>query len=191
MKDKKYVIDTSILIERLVSKMIKNKEIKGAILIPHTVVAELEHQANRGQEIGFLGLEEIQEIRKLESKTVTLEFLGDRPNETQIKYAKSGEIDAYIRELAYKEKAVLITADLVQAESGKAFGIEVMYIKSTKYEGKLSIEKYFDDHTMSIHIKEKCHVYGKKGAPGNWNLEQISPKELTSENVQEMAKEIV
>ncbi len=191
MKTEKYVIDTSILIEKLVSKMIKNKEIKGAILIPHTVVAELEHQANRGQEIGFLGLEEIQEIRKLISKEVTLEFLGDRPTETQIKYAKSGEIDAYIRELAYKEKAVLITADLVQAESGKAFGVEVMYIKSTKYEGKLSIEKYFDDHTMSIHIKEKCHVYGKKGAPGNWKLEEISSKELTSEEVQDMAKEIV
>ena len=167
MKTEKYVIDTSILIEKLVSKLIKSKELKGIILIPHAVVAELENQANRGQEIGFLGLEEIQEIRKLCSSTVSLEFIGDRPTETQIKFAKSGEIDAYIRELANREHATLITADMVQAESGKAFGLNVMYIKSKKYEGKLSIEQYFDDHTMSVHIKEKCLVYAKKGAPGN------------------------
>ena len=190
-KQERYVVDTTVLIEKLISKFIKSKEIEGVILIPHAVVAELENQANRGQEIGFLGLEESQDIRKLCSKTVSMEFVGDRPTEKQIKFAKSGEIDAYIRELAYQNKAILITADLVQAESGKAFGLEVRYIKSTKYEGKLSIEKYFDHHTMSIHIKEKCHVYGKRGAPGKWDLVQISDKELASEEVQEIAKEIV
>jgi ATPase len=191
MKTEKYVTDTSVLIEKLVSKLIKSKEIKGTILIPNAVIAELEHQANRGQEIGFLGLEEIQDIRKLSSKTVSMEFVGDRPTEQQIKFAKSGEIDAYIREISYKENATLITADLVQAESGKAFGVDVKYIKTRNFEGKLSIEKYFDDHTMSIHIKEKCFVYGKRGQPGKWQLVQISDKKLESEDVQSMAKEIV
>ena len=102
MKENKYVVDTTVLIEKLISKFIKSKEIEGAILIPHAVVAELENQANRGQEIGFLGLEEIQEIRKLCSKTVSMEFVGERPTEKQIKFAKSGEIDAYIRELGYR-----------------------------------------------------------------------------------------
>ncbi len=191
MKTEKYVIDTSILIEKLVSKLIKNKELKGAMLIPHAVVAELENQANRGQEIGFLGLEEIQEIRSLCGRTVTMEFIGERPTETQIKFAKSGEIDAYIRELANKENATLITADMVQAASGKAFGLNVMHIRSKKYEGKLSLEKYFDEHTMSVHIKEKCLVYAKKGAPGNWELTEVSDKKLDSQQVQDMAKEIV
>lgn len=171
----KYVTDTSVLIEKLISKFIKSKEISGTILIPNAVVAELENQANRGQEIGFLGLEEIQEIRKLKAD---IEFIGDRPNETQIKYAKSGEIDAYIRELANREKATLITADKVQAESGKAFGIKVKYVETRKYDEKLSIEKFFDETTMSIHIKEKCYVYGKKGSPGNWQLEKVSQKHL-------------
>lgn len=191
MKSEKYVVDTSVLIERLVSKFIKGKEIAGAILIPHAVVAELENQANRGQEIGFLGLEEIQAIRKLMSNDVTMEFVGDRPTETQIRFAKSGEIDAYIREIAYKENATLITADLVQAESGKAFGISVKYIETRKYEEKLSIEKFFDDKTMSIHIKEKCYVYGKKGAPGKWELAKVSKEKLGRQEVQDIAKEIV
>ena len=58
----KYVVDTSIVIEKMVSKLIKNKEIKGTIIVPNAVVAELEAQANRGQEIGLLGLEELQEL---------------------------------------------------------------------------------------------------------------------------------
>src|SRR3989344_9600562 len=122
-----YVVDTSAIIEKAVSKMIKAKEIKGRIIVPMAVIAELENQANHGHEIGFIGLEELQEIRKL--KDVQLEFSGERPNEMQIKFAKAGYIDAMIREIAFREKATLITADLVQAESGKAFGLEVIHIK--------------------------------------------------------------
>ncbi len=186
--EENYVVDTSVLVERLVSKMIEKKEIKGRILIPHAAVAELENQANHGQEIGFLGLEEIQKIR--EEKDVEVEFVGSRPTETQIKYAKSGEIDAYIRELAYNNEATLITADMVQAESGKAFGIKVLYMKSRKYEGSLSIEKYFDEQTMSVHIKQDLEVHAKKGAPGNWSLHTVSKEKLSAEQIEELAKEI-
>ena len=152
----KYVTDTTVLIERLVSSLVKKREIKGTILIPHAVIAELEHQANRGLEIGFLGLDEIQELRKL--KEIQVEFIGERPTDMQIKHAKSGEIDAYIREIADKEKAILLTCDKVQAESAKAFGIEVKYFELRQPKEKLEIEKFFDDKTMSIHLKEDCHV---------------------------------
>lgn len=184
---KKYVVDTSVLIEKLVTKLIDKKEIDGTILIPNAVIAELEHQANKGLEIGFLGLEEIQELRK---KT-KIEFIGERPSESQIRLAKSGEIDALIRELAYKEDAVLITADLVQSESAKAFGLKVKYFEARVPKERLEFENYFDERTMSIHIVENCHVYGKKGKPGEWKLEQISKDKLDRKQVQEISKEIV
>ena len=44
----KYVIDTSALIDGRVSKMLKNGEISGTIIIPEPAMAELEAQANRG-----------------------------------------------------------------------------------------------------------------------------------------------
>lgn len=188
---KKYVTDTSVLIEKLVSDLITKNEIKGTILIPHAVIAELESQANRGLEIGFLGLEEIQEIRKLKKPGVTIEFIGDRPTDQQIKYAKSGEIDACIRELAKKHDATLITADKVQTESAKAFGIDVKYFNLRQTKAKLEIEKYFDAETMSLHLKEDCYAMAKRGAPGNWKLEQVSEHKLTSEHLQTMAKEVV
>ncbi len=184
-----YVVDTSAVIDKAVSKLVRNKEIKGRIIVPMAVIAELENQANRGHEIGFIGLEELQEIRKLPG--CQIEFSGERPNEMQIKFAKSGYIDAMIREIAFREKATLITADLVQAESGKAFGLEVMHIKGKIVKEKLTIEKFFDDKTMSVHIKAECHVMAKKGSPGNWKLEKADDKKLSSEDVQAIAKEIV
>lgn len=185
----KYVTDTTVLIERIVTSLIKKKEIKGTILIPHAVIAELENQANRGLEIGFLGLDEIQELRKL--KSIKLEFIGERPTEHQIKHAKSGEIDAYIREIALQEGATLITADKVQSESAKAFGVPVKYFHLRQPKEKLEIEKFFDGQTMSAHLKEDCYVYAKRGGPGNWNLDQVSKEKLTSEDIQRIAKEIV
>lgn len=184
-----YVTDTTVLIERLISEMVKKKELKGKVLIPNVVIAELENQANRGLEIGFLGLEEIQELRKL--KSISLEFIGDRPTDHQIKHAKSGEIDAYIREIALKEKATLITADMVQSESAKAFGIPVKFFQLRQTKEKLEIEKYFDNQTMSLHLKEDCIPSAKRGFPGNWKLEKAADKKVTGEDIQRMAKEVV
>ena len=168
MKTNKFVPDTSVIIEKAISKLINEKKIKGTILIPNAVVSELENQANHGLEIGFLGLEEIQQLQKIKGKSIKLDFIGERPNEMQIRHAKSGEIDASIRDLAYKRKAVIITADKVLAESGKAFGLEVLYFNLRQAKEHLSFEQYFDEHTMSVHIKEDCLVSAKKGYPGHW-----------------------
>ena len=189
MEGKKYVVDTSAVIEKAVTELVKQTKISGNILIPHAVIAELENQANRGLEIGFIGLEEIQEIRK--SKELKIEFVGERPNELQIKFAKSGEIDALIREIAYREKAILITGDLVQAESGRAFGLEVIHLEKKELKEKLEIEKYFDDQTMSVHLKEDSYAHAKKGHPGEWQLVRIDKEKLTKNEIENMAKEVI
>ncbi|MDO8628243.1 MAG: PIN domain-containing protein, partial [Nanoarchaeota archaeon] len=169
-----YVIDTSVVIEKVITKMIQEKKIKGTILVPHAVVSELEAQANRGLEIGFIGLEELQNLQKLHGKEVTIQYIGDRPDDHQIKHAKAGEIDAYIRTLAKENNATLITGDKVQAESAKAFGIPVIHLQLRIVKERLQIEDYFDEHTMSVHIKEGTAVYAKKGLPGAWQLEKIT-----------------
>ncbi|HLE06281.1 MAG TPA: PIN domain-containing protein, partial [Candidatus Nanoarchaeia archaeon] len=115
-----YVPDTSVIIEEILSKEILEGTLSGTILIHNAVVAELEHQANTGQEIGLIGLKEIKTLRELsEQGKITLEFIGERPSAEQIKYAKKGEIDALIRKNTYDNNATLITADLVQARSAE------------------------------------------------------------------------
>jgi ATPase len=188
-----YVVDTSVIVEKAISKLIRNSEIEGKIIIPNAVLAELEHQANEGKETGMIGLEELQELQKLSKDgKAEIEFHGARPNLYQIKYAKSGgEIDALIRDLAYQVGAILITADRIQAESGKALGMEVRYIQLEKPKKRLEIERFFDEETMSVHLKENCSAYGKKGGPGNWKLVALDKEILGSNKVQEIAKEIV
>src|SRR3989344_8098609 len=179
-----YVTDTSVIIE---------KEINGRIIIPRAVIAELEHQANLGKEIGYLGLEEIQELQKLKKESkIELEFLGQRPTPIQIKYAKlGGEVDALIRDIAYNEGATLITADRIQSETAKALGLEVKFIELKIDYKKIGLEKFFDNETMSVHLKEDCIPKAKKGKPGDWSLVEVGDKKLNQKEISDLAKEAV
>ena len=193
MEEKPYVVDTSVVIEKVVSQYVKSKKITGKIIVPRAVLAELEHQANTGQEIGFLGLEELQNLQKfVKEGKIEVIFVGERPNLYQINYAKpGGEIDSLIRDIAYNEGAILLTADKIQAESAKALGIEVLFVQQKELKEKIEIENFFDDQTMSVHLKENCLPRGKKGKPGEWVLVNITNKTIPAEDVQDMAKEIV
>jgi len=183
----KYVPDTSVIIEKALTRLIKEKKIKGTLLIPKAVISELENQANTGRETGLIGLEELQALQKIGN----VEFIGDRPNLSQIKYAKrGGEIDAMIKDLAQEHKATLITADLVQAESAKEVGVTVIYLEPTTTE-TIEIEKFFDSTSMSVHLKENTIPFAKRGKPGAWELKQIQKTKLTQEDVQRIAKEII
>src|SRR3989344_4375912 len=188
-----YVVDTSVVIEGYIYKLIGEKKIGGRIIIPRVIIGELESQANNGQETGFLGLDEIQKLQELKNEgIIELSFAGDKPNMFHIEQAKlGGEVDSLVRDLAFSEGAILITADKVQYHSAKAFGIEVLYLHHQDSSNKLLIEKYFDEETMSVHIKEDCKPKAKRGKPGQWRLDIINEKETSQPRVQEFAKEIV
>ncbi len=126
---KSYVVDTSVVIHKFLPRLIK-RGLTGRIIIPNAVMSELENQANKGLEAGFIGLDEIANLHKLKKQNkIAVFFQGIRPNETHIRYAKSGEIDALIREIATRNNAILVTADLVQAKSAQAYGLEVIFLR--------------------------------------------------------------
>ncbi|MFH1972069.1 MAG: PINc/VapC family ATPase [archaeon] len=185
----RYVLDTSAIIERAVTKLIKENKVKGTVLIPKAVISELENQANTGRETGLQGLNEIQILQTLPE--IKVEIIGERPNLQQIKFAKrGGEIDSLIKDLAHDQQATLITADLVQAESAKAIGVNVIFLEKEITE-TLEIESYFDNTTMSVHLKENTIPMAKKGKPGEWKLVPIAKTKLSQEQVQKIAKEII
>ncbi len=188
----KYVVDTSVVVDRMITKLIKEKKVKGEVIIPKVVMSELENQANTGRETGLIGLEEIQNLQALaKKKKITLQLLGERPTEFAKKNAKrGGVIDAAIRDMAHEQQATLITADLVQAESAKAMDIEVMYIEREVQE-QITIESLFDTTTMSVHLKEDTIPYAKKGKPGAWTLKAIEKKPMDKTRIEYIAKEII
>jgi len=193
-KEETYIVDTSVLIEKHVSDLIKKEKIKGKIVIPLAVLAELEHQANTNQTEGFLGLEEIKELRKLaEEKRILLEYAGQKPVEAYIKGARQGAMDDIIRDVAVQKKGTLITADRVQSLVAEAMGIPTMLLAPLpqKAVGKLEIEKYFDEHTMSVHFKENTIPLAKKGKPGNWSFVQVAKEKMDGHAIRLLTSDII
>ncbi len=190
---KKIVVDTSALINGIVSGRVESGEWHGVhVIVPHAAMAELEHQANEGRETGFVGLSEVKKLAELaRAGFIKLEYAGDRPTPEEIERAKMGAIDAKIRELARQEGATLVTCDYVQAEVARAYGIPVEYVPPAPLPERPSFMKYFDEQTMSVHLREGVPPMAKRGRPGAFKLVKIGNKPLRAEELKELAKEIV
>ena len=193
IKMKCIIPDTSAVIIGAVSKIIEESDIDyPEIIVPEAVVCELEHQANDNRSEGKKGLKELQKLQKMQDEgELAISFKGKRPTNYDIRYAKSGEIDSIIREVARSEMGTLLTNDKVQAETAKAQGIPVYYYRQEYVEKSLSVEKYFDDDTMSIHLKENVVPMAKKGTPGHIVFDVLNEKPLSYGELQSMADEIL
>ena len=185
--------DTSAVIIGAISEIIETEDIDyPEIIVPEAVVCELEHQANANRSEGIRGLKELQKLQQLQYEgELSISFKGRRPTNYDIKYAKSGEIDSIIRDLARSEMGTLLTNDKVQAETAKAQGIPVYFFKQQYKEKPLSIEKFFDEDTMSIHLKENIVPMVKKGTPGHVNFEVLSEKRYSYKELKKIVDEIL
>ena len=193
MNLKRIVPDTSCIINGKLTGLIKKGKIKNAeIILPEFVFNELENQANHGREIGDMGLAEIKELRNLtkKRKSISLVHKGRLPTMEEINLAKSGRIDALIRKIAETENATLFTSDKVQYMVAEAKGIKCEYFEP-EISVKFSLEGYFDEDTMSVHLKKDCVPVAKKGQPGNMKLVKIRDKEMTGEEIENIIKETV
>ena len=190
---KTIIPDTSAVIIGAVSKIIEKENLDyPEIIVPEAVVCELEHQANADRREGINGLNELQHLQKLQEEgEIAVSFKGKRPTNYDIKYAKSGEIDALIRDLARSEFGTLLTNDKVQAETAKAQGIPVYYYEQKYIEKTLTISKFFDDETMSVHLKENVCPMAKKGTPGHIKFIKLSDEVFNHSMLQELIDEII
>ncbi|NJE77043.1 PINc/VapC family ATPase [Thermococcus sp. ES12] len=186
-----FVADTSVIVDGRLTQFLAGVEGEVKVIIPEAVIAEIEHQANEGKAIGHVGLEELKKLREMANEgRIVLEFRGERPELWQIKRAKSGEIDNMVREIARELGATLITGDQVQRDIAIAKGIEVIYLTARK-EVKHRLEDFFDETTMSVHLKAGLRPLAKKGRPGEWRLVQVRDEILTDGELEEIADDIV
>ena len=190
---KTIIPDTSAVIIGAITKLLEEENLDyPEIIVPEAVVCELEHQANANRREGINGLNELQHLQELQYEgELAVSFKGKRPTNYDIKYAKSGEIDALIRDLARSEFGTLLTNDKVQAETAKAQGIPVYYYKQEYVEKELSIAKFFDETTMSVHLKENVVPMAKKGKPGHIDFVELSDEVYNHTKLQEIIDEII
>lgn len=189
----KFVLDTSVIIDGKVPEIIQDKiEQNSQIIIPIAVLDELQAQASTSKSHGIEGLLEIKKIRDAcKARRISLEFAGTRPTIEEIRLAKHGRIDAIIKDIALEKDATLITCDYVQHLVSEAQGIKSIHISSSNEDSKLQFEKYFDNHTMSVHLKEGTFPFAKKGVPGNLKLERLEENRLSAEEIYEITKNIL
>ncbi|WP_297469332.1 LAGLIDADG family homing endonuclease [Thermococcus sp.] len=186
-----FVPDTSVIVDGRLTQFLSTLDEKVKVVVPEAVVAEIEHQANEGKAIGHTGLEELKKLRDMADKgKILLEFHGDRPELWQIRRAKAGEIDHMVRETAKTLNATLITGDQVQRDIAIAKGIDVIYL-TAKREVRHRLEDFFDETTMSVHLKAGVRPLAKKGKPGAWKLVPIRDEPLSDEELHEIADDIV
>ncbi|WP_336345607.1 PINc/VapC family ATPase [Halalkalicoccus ordinarius] len=189
----KILPDTSVVIDGRVSERIRDGEFGGAtVLIPEAVVSELEHQANEGIDSGWNGLEELNALAELaDAGEIDLQYIGRRPDVIERGQAAEGEIDALIRDMAAEHEARFVTSDIVQSEVAQAKGLDVEYIAPVVEEvGTLDVEEYFDEQTMSVHLKAGVEPMAKRGNVGEMRFERVREEVQTEEEIEEIAREI-
>ncbi|AXG11567.1 PINc/VapC family ATPase [Haloplanus rubicundus] len=187
------VPDTSAVIDGRVSERVDDGSYEGAtITVPEAVVGELEWQANEGHDTGWEGIEELQRLVEMAAEgTITVEYYGERPSAGQIRGADEGDIDAVVRDVAADLDATLLTSDVVQAEVSKAKGLDVEYVEPRGRDAEgLQIESFFDETTMSVHLRAGAKPKAKRGDIGDMHYQVIGDEPTTEAEMKEFAHDI-
>jgi len=189
---KKLIPDTSIIIDGNVPSVIEKEGYSDVeVIIPYAVLDELQAQASKHREPGFVGLTEIKKLRVFcEGKGIKLTFLGDRPGFDDIKLARSGRLDALITDVARTENGTLLTADFVQALVAEASGVEVRHVPGEVKTSDLTFEKFFTPDTSSVHLKEGTLPLAKRGKPGKFELVRLSDNVTSVEEIEQIIREL-
>lgn len=188
----KIVADTSVIINGQLISQIESGSVKNSeIIIPQAVFDELQSQASNKKEQGFVGLEKIKKLKGL-SGSYGLEVVtkGPHPSIDDIKFAGSGRVDALITDVAKQNDAILYTSDKVQHLVAQAKDIETVFLRGEVKNETLEFLKFFDDETMSIHLKENQRPLAKKGKPGTFSLTALGDDVLSGEYLKMISAQI-
>jgi len=187
------VADTSVIINGYLADQIESGFVKNSdIIIPQAVFDELQSQASNNKQQGFIGLEQIQKLNKL-SVNYGLKIIlkGSHPAIDDIKFAASGRIDALIIDIAKQNDAILYTSDKVQYLVAQAEDIQTVFLKPVNTHETLEFLKFFENDTMSVHLKENQYPLGKKGKPGEFLLTRLSDELLSKDYLKMISSQIL
>jgi len=187
------VADTSVIINGYLADQIESNSVKNSeIIIPQAVFDELQSQASNDKQQGFIGLEQIQKLNKLSvSYGLKIILKGSHPAIDDIKFAASGRIDALIIDIAKQNNAVLYTSDKVQYLVAQAEDVQTIFLKPKIIQEDLEFLKFFDNTTMSVHLKENQYPLGKKGKPGEFILTKLSDEFLSKDYLKMISSQIL
>lgn len=175
------VLDESAIVSGRAAELLRSmKPGAGAIVVPRAVVDDLQAKAARNVETGIVGLRALARLRA-ECESSGVKFY--------VQEGAAGDPGRAAIEAARKTGARLCTADRSLRLAAEVLGVgseECPQIAGGGAEPQM-LARYFDEDTMSVHLKEGAPPLAKKGRPGDFRLEIVGESEVTREELEEIA----
>ena len=183
-----YVVDVDSVLDGSLRRLIEKGAIRGRVLI-HRIIADYFYsEARKGRSTGFTGLSELAKV--IESPGTGIEILVVDEDKPMVKDLSLETVKSIIRNYAWKAGGVLVSSDPLQIDAARALGIATLYSGEARRE-KLSIDEFFTEKTMSIHLKEGAPPIAKIGSPGRWAFVRIRDEPLSQGEIEEIARELI
>ncbi len=181
MSEETLIISKDVILRALLRYEPALSLIKGStIVIPAEVMSQIEEMASSGNRFGIGALTEIVWLRDLEKEGYVKRIL--------LEEHKNKGLDG-LAEISERLGGKVITGDRVTTLSLKARGVDAIYI-GPEY-GEFRLLNFFDDSTMSVHLKEGAPPMAKKGRPGEFRLVMLSDKPMEEYEIRTIAYEIL
>ncbi len=157
----------------------------------HTSVLDyLYREARKGVTRAITGIGELEKIHEYMTGTGRGELVYYSDGYRATPNISEELVRSYTRQLARSTDSLLVTSDMLEASTSRALGVRVLYLGAS--EGvEPRIAHYFDDKTMSVHLKEDAYPIAKKGKPGNWIFVVLEKKKLSRDELEDLSREII
>ncbi|BCU67410.1 ATPase [Sulfolobales archaeon HS-7] len=176
----KYLLDFSALLAGVADK-IEDGTINGVILLHESLISYIERLKKRGRVSGEIASEEINRIKELsETFLIPVEIVESKNGHT---------LNTILRKYCALNSATLITADETQKSIAEILGIRTVFLR--REQTHISIEKFFTNDTMSVHLKAGTTPKAKRGTPGNWEFYEISNERIDEKTIKKYVTEIM
>ncbi len=175
-----YILTLDALRSGLVVKLVNNGELSGDFILPWNVIKNLDKEGSINSINKERALRELEKLRTLaDERVINLEFVDDGETDT----LKS------IINLSKKYDATILTTSDEKAKIYRSIGAKTKLLRDPHVNTPRVIN-YFDEFTMSVHLKEGVNPRAKKGKPGNWVYTDLEERVLTREELEEMIDEL-
>jgi len=176
----RYIVSSDVIRKGYLYRAIEEGPLEGELIIPWIIIEEVfEERINPIYREKYL--REMEKLKRKEEEGIIKIRVIDVEQSVDYKA---------IYELARKYEATVLTSELNTYRSLKVLNIPVKFLDYS-LEGELKISEFFDEYTMSVHLKEGVPPKAKKGTPGNWVYTTLSDKPLTREDIIDIIDEIL
>lgn len=188
----KVVADSGAMASGEVGRLLESGELRGSgLIVPAAVIDELHAMASAGDSRAERGLAEIAGIQRgVAEAGASIRVVGEGAPRGEGGAPDAAAVAAIVRRIALESGATLCTASRAHELAAEAAGVPVRRCRPRERGGDPPFLRYFDDTTMSVHLKEGLPPRAKRGRPGEVSLVDVADGALSREDMSRALSEV-